>query len=864
MIDASTRLRRAILLNDILLVKRIIRNSPRLLQNPDFESKSSTSLHLAAANDLLEIARFLIEAGHEDVEISRNTDDETPLMLAANQGKVKVGELLIGSFPRCIPYVNKTGLDALALASQHPASTSLIPALLHHASHPASPHSRDQDGNTPLHHASASGSLKALRILLAAGANPLAKNNYDWTPLAYSQTVAAEVYFKNLVAEFERRKVEGAKAGEERERQRAAGVRIVDEEGVRALQEDEVIGDALKRHWSPTETRRPMTPGSVPRHEWGGTGLQHRRVEWITGSIQAHNFADKIVQGKRQALDGQVRLCFNPLSCNTTALAASLQGLTTREAIIDAVYRATNAYDYADDALIGLSTTSDISCKGLDHTLSGRDASRQANYDFVKTLLGSHLEQADPTVYEIIRREERRQKHWVNLIPSENFTSQAVLDALGSVMQNKYSEGYPGARYYGGNEHIDEAERLCQQRALSTFGVKEADWGVNVQPLSGSPANLYAYSALLNTHDRIMGLDLPHGGHLSHGYQTPTKKISAISKYFETLPYRLDENTGLIDYEKLEELAMLYRPRIIIAGTSAYSRLIDYKRFREIADKVGNCYLLADMAHISGLVAGGVIPSPFEYADVVTTTTHKSLRGPRGAMIFFRRGTRRIDKKTGVEEKYNLENPINSSVFPGHQGGPHNHTITALAVALHQAQQPEFKDYQRQVLENAKALAARLGQSKESGGLGYNIVSGGTDNHLVLVDLKNKNIDGARVERILELVGVAANKNTVPGDKSAMKPGGIRMGTPAMTTRGFLVTDFKRVADIVHRAVNISLMLEGKAVEDAKRRERKNPGSVNAFKEFVGSGEEVVEILELRREVEDWVGTFALPSERNS
>ncbi|KAI7319199.1 putative serine hydroxymethyltransferase, partial [Hortaea werneckii] len=277
-------------------------------------------------------------------------------------------------------------------------------------------------------------------------------------------------------------------------------------------------------------------------------------------------------------------------------------------------------------------------------------------------LLSSNLEEADPSVFDIIRKEKRRQKHFINLIPSENFTSQAVLDALGSVMQNKYSEGYPGARYYGGNEHIDEAERLCQQRALQTFGLKDSEWGVNVQPLSGSPANLYAFSALLNAHDRIMGLDLPHGGHLSHGYQTPTKKISAISKYFETFPYRLDERTGLIDYEKLEELAMLYRPRIIIAGTSAYSRLIDYNRFREIVEKVGNCYLLSDMAHISGLVAGGVIPSPFEYSDVVTTTTHKSLRGPRGAMIFYRKGTKKIDKKTGEEVKYNIEGPINASV----------------------------------------------------------------------------------------------------------------------------------------------------------------------------------------------------------
>lgn len=478
-------------------------------------------------------------------------------------------------------------------------------------------------------------------------------------------------------------------------------------------------------------------------------------------------------------------------------------------------------------------------------------------------MLSSHLKTADPTVFEIIRRETRRQKHFINLIPSENFTSQAVLDALGSVMQNKYSEGYPGQRYYGGNEFIDEAERLCQSRALETFSVKEDDWGVNVQPLSGSPANLYAYSAVLNTHDRIMGLDLPHGGHLSHGYQIPGKKISMISKYFETFPYRLDEKTGLIDYDALEELAMRYRPKIIIAGTSAYSRLIDYKRFREIVDKVGNCYLLSDMAHISGLVAAGVIPSPFEYSDIITTTTHKSLRGPRGAMIFFRRGVRKEDKKGG-KEMYDLENPINASVFPGHQGGPHNHTITALAVALHQAQQKEFKDYQRTVLENAKALAARLGDDKASGGLGYNVVSGGTDNHLVLVDLKDRSIDGARVERVLELVGVAANKNTVPGDLSALRPGGLRMGTPAMTTRGFSPSDFRRVADIVHRAVNISKMLDGKARESAEKKGRKNPGSVAAFREFVKEGESVEEIVELRREVEDWVGTFALPWDAGS
>lgn len=245
-------------------------------------------------------------------------------------------------------------------------------------------------------------------------------------------------------------------------------------------------------------------------------------------------------------------------------------------------------------------------------------------------------------------------------------------------------------------------------------------------------------------------------------YQTPRKKISKISAYFETLPYRLDPTTGRIDYNNLEKLAELYRPKIIIAGTSAYSRTIDYARMREIATKYG-AYLLSDMAHISGLVAADVIPSPFPYSDIVTTTTHKSLRGPRGAMIFYRKGVRSTNKK-GEETMYELEDPINASVFPGHQGGPHNHTIAALAVALKQAKTPEFREYQENVLKNAKALANKLGKE----GLGYDIVSGGTDNHLILVDLKPKGIDGAKVERVLELVNVAANKNTVPGDVSAV------------------------------------------------------------------------------------------------
>ncbi|PIA51918.1 hypothetical protein AQUCO_01000052v1 [Aquilegia coerulea] len=296
--------------------------------------------------------------------------------------------------------------------------------------------------------------------------------------------------------------------------------------------------------------------------------------------------------------------------------------------------------------------------------------------------LNSPLEVVDPEIANIIELEKARQWKGLELIPSENFTSLSVMQAVGSVMTNKYSEGYPGARYYGGNEYIDMAETLCQKRALEAFRLDPAKWGVNVQSLSGSPANFQVYTALLKPHERIMALDLPHGGHLSHGYQTDTKKISAVSIFFETMPYRLDESTGYIDYDQLEKSATLFRPKLIVAGASAYARLYDYARIRKVCDKQ-KAILLADMAHISGLVAAGVIPSPFEYADIVTTTTHKSLRGPRGAMIFFRKGLKEVNKK-GDEVVYDFEDKINQAVFPGLQGGPHNHTIAGLAVALKQ------------------------------------------------------------------------------------------------------------------------------------------------------------------------------------
>ena len=378
------------------------------------------------------------------------------------------------------------------------------------------------------------------------------------------------------------------------------------------------------------------------------------------------------------------------------------------------------------------------------------------------------LKHADPGVAKAIDGELSRQRHKLELIASENIVSHAVLEAQGSVLTNKYAEGYPAKRYYGGCECVDVVETLAIERAKELFGAGYA----NVQPHSGAQANMAVFFSLLSPGDTYMGMNLTDGGHLTHG-----SAVNMSGKYFNVVPYGVDKETECIDYDALEKQAKDVKPKLIVAGASAYARIIDFERLSAIAKTVG-AYLMVDMAHIAGLVAGGVHPSPLPWADVVTTTTHKTLRGPRGGMILTK------DAEFGAQ--------FNKAIFPGIQGGPLMHVIAAKAVALHEALQPAFKEYAAQVVKNAKTLAAAL-QEK-----GFRIVSGGTDNHLMLVDLRNKNVTGKEAQLILDGVGITANRNTIPFEPlSPFVTSGIRLGSPALTTRGFKEADMEEVAAII-------------------------------------------------------------------
>ncbi len=389
-----------------------------------------------------------------------------------------------------------------------------------------------------------------------------------------------------------------------------------------------------------------------------------------------------------------------------------------------------------------------------------------------------NLKKKDLQIYNLIKEERKRRQDGLEMIPSENHTFPEALEPLSSILNDKYAEGYPGKRYYGGNEIIDKIEILCQERAQKVFNVPY----VNVQPYSGSPANQSVYFALLNLRDKVMGMDLSAGGHLTHGW-----KVNFSGKYYNSVSYGVDKGSNRIDYDQVAKIAKKEKPKMIWAGATAYSRIINWKKFKEIADSV-DAYLCADIAHIAGLVIAGVHPSPVPYVDVITTTTHKTLRGPRGGLVM-------VTKK-GIKKDPKLPSKINKAIIPGLQGGPHEHQIAGIAVALKEAAKPSFKIYGYQVVKNAKALAETL--KKEN----FSIVTGGTDNHLLLIDLRNKEVTGQEAQDLLDKSGITVNKNAIPFDPNPpFNPSGIRLGTPAITTRGMKEKEMHMIGNWISQTI---------------------------------------------------------------
>lgn len=425
----------------------------------------------------------------------------------------------------------------------------------------------------------------------------------------------------------------------------------------------------------------------------------------------------------------------------------------------------------------------------------------------------------EPKLKDLLSKEEKRQGETLQMIPSENYASKAVRELLGSVLTNKYSEGYPGRRYYQGNSVIDEIERLAVERAKNLFGVPHA----NVQPYSGSPANMAAYFALIKPGDPIMGMELPSGGHLTHGHP----KITFAGEYFGSYQFGVKED-GQLDWEQIERLAREHKPKLMLIGTTAYPLTLDWERFGRVADEVG-AWLVADISHVAGLIVGGVYPSPVEFAHVITTTTHKTLRGPRGAIIMA------TDK--GLEKDGELGEKLDRAVFPGLQGGPHDNTTAAIAQCLYEASQPEFGEYAKRVTVNAKVLAQSLITNHLS------LVGNGTDCHLVLVDLRPLGLSGNVAAEALEVAGIVVNRNSVPGDTSPFYPSGIRLGTPSLTTRGMKEGEMKQIAEWIKKVI---VIVDSDRLPEDKEEKRE---FLRGFKERVKKNESLLEIAEEVREL---------------